>query len=71
MVQRMKFYIDGIWTEPASPNRMAVVNPANEETMYEIALGSKADVDAAVDAAKRSFKDFSNTSRDERLALLG
>ncbi|MER9801260.1 aldehyde dehydrogenase family protein [Mesorhizobium sp. M0142] len=70
MVQRMKFYIDGIWTEPASPNRMAVVNPANEETMYEIALGSKADVDAAVDAAKRSFKDFSNTSRDERLALL-
>lgn len=71
MVQRMKFYIDGIWTEPASPNRMAVVNPANEETMYEIALGSRADVDAAVDAAKRSFKDFSNTSRDERLALLG
>ncbi|ESY85953.1 aldehyde dehydrogenase [Mesorhizobium sp. LNHC220B00] len=71
MVQRMKFYIDGIWAEPASPNRMAVVNPANEETMYEIALGSKADVDAAVDAAKRSFKDFSNTSRDKRLALLG
>ncbi|MFB9984686.1 aldehyde dehydrogenase family protein [Mesorhizobium kowhaii] len=71
MVARTKFYIDGVWTEPAAPNRMAVVNPANEEAMYEIALGSKADVDAAVDAAKRSFKDFSHTSRDERLALLG
>ncbi|MGX5805477.1 aldehyde dehydrogenase family protein [Bradyrhizobium sp. Arg314] len=71
MVSRMKFYIDGVWTEPASPKRMAVVNPASEEAMYEIALGSKADVDAAVDAAKRSFKTFSNTSRGERLALLG
>src|SRR6202000_1897199 len=43
---------------------------ATEEPMYEIALGSKADVDKAVAAAKRAFETFSQTSREERVALL-
>src|SRR6202020_3201779 len=41
-----------------------------EEAMYEVALGSKADVDKAVKAAKRAFDTFSQTSREERVALL-
>jgi len=38
--------------------------------MYEVALGSKADVDKAVVAARRAFETFSQTSREDRVALL-
>src|ERR1700756_4444455 len=70
MVNRMQFYIDGAWVEPVVKKSTPVVNPATEEAMYEVALGSKADVDKAVAAAKRAFATYSQTSRDERVALL-
>src|SRR6202795_726234 len=70
MVNRMQFYIDGAWVDPAVKKSTPVVNPATEEAMYDIALGSKADVDKAVAAAKRAFVTFSQTSREERVALL-
>jgi aldehyde dehydrogenase (NAD+) len=70
MVNRMQFYIDGAWVDPAVKKSTPVVNPATEEAMYEVALGSKADVDKAVAAARRAFETFSQTSRDERVALL-
>src|SRR3569832_462858 len=70
MVNRVQFYIDGAWAYPAVMKSTAVLNPATEEAMYEGALGSKADVDKAVAAAKRAFATFSQTSRDERVALL-
>src|SRR5258707_9759880 len=70
MVNRMQFYIDGAWVDPAVKKSTPVVNPATEEAMYEVALGSKADVDKAVAAAKRAFLTFSQTSREERVALL-
>ena len=58
MVNRMQFYIDGAWVDPVVKKSTPVVNPATEETMYEVALGSKADVDKAVAAAKRAFETF-------------
>src|SRR6202034_2630389 len=70
MVNRLQFYIDGAWVDPVVKKSTPVVNPATEEPMYEIALGSKADVDKAVKAAKRAFDTFSQTSREERVALL-
>ncbi len=70
MVQRMKFYIDGAWVDPVTPKSRPVVNPATEQPMYDIALGSAADVDKAVQAARRAFETFSQTSREERMALL-
>src|SRR5512138_43933 len=70
MVNRMQFYIDGAWVDPAVKKSAPVVNPATEEAMYEVALGSKADVDKAVAAAKRAFVTFSQTTREERVALL-
>ena len=63
-------YIDGAWVDPAVKKSTPVVNPATEEAMYEVALGSKADVDKAVAGAKRAFVTFSQTSREERIALL-
>src|SRR5687767_7503896 len=70
MVNRMQFYIDGAWVDPAVKKSTPVVNPATEEAMYEVALGSKADLDKAVAAARRAFLTFSQTSREERVALL-
>jgi aldehyde dehydrogenase (NAD+) len=70
MVQRMKFYIDGAWVEPAVAKSRDVINPATEEPLYRIALGSAADVDKAVSAARRAFETYSQTSREERVALL-
>lgn len=70
MTNRMQFYIDGSWVDPAIKKSIPVVNPATEEAIYDIAVGSKADVDKAVAAARRAFETFSQTSREERVALL-
>jgi aldehyde dehydrogenase (NAD+) len=65
-----QFYIDGRWVDPAKVNDFSVINPANENPVATISLGSSADVDRAVAAAKRAFESFSETSPDSRLALL-
>ena len=47
-----------------------MINPATEEAIATISLGSAADVDDAVAAARRAFRAYSQTTREERLALL-
>ena len=66
----LKFYIDGRWTDPVTPQTLDVINPANENIAGRISLGSAADVDKAVQAARRAFDSYSRTHRDERVALL-
>jgi len=70
MTDHREFYIDGKWVSPLKRSDFAVVNPATEEPVASISLGSAADVDMAVSAAKKAFAAWSETSRDERLALL-
>jgi aldehyde dehydrogenase (NAD+) len=70
MINRMQFYIDGAWVDPVVAKSTPVINPATTEAMYEVALGSKADVDQGVTAARRAFESYSQTSREERVALL-
>jgi aldehyde dehydrogenase (NAD+) len=70
MQDKLKFYIDGKWVDPVTPKTLDVINPANEEAYARISLGSKADVDKAVAAARRAFETFSRTTKEERLALL-
>jgi acyl-CoA reductase-like NAD-dependent aldehyde dehydrogenase len=66
-----KFYIDGEWIDPAPGARThEVINPANEEVAGVVSLGGRADVDRAVEAARRAFETFSQTTREERVALL-
>ena len=65
-----KFYINGSWVEPAANNTLAVENPATLEQCATIAIGSDSDVDTAVAAAKTAFETFSQTSVEERAALL-
>ena len=70
MRDMLKFYIDGQWVDPAEPNTLDVVNPATEECIGRISLGSEADVDRAVAAAVRAFPAYSGSPRAERMALL-
>jgi aldehyde dehydrogenase (NAD+) len=66
----LKFYIDGAWVDPAEPRTLEVINPANEDVAGRISLGSAADVDKAVAAARRAFESYSETTREQRLELL-
>jgi aldehyde dehydrogenase (NAD+) len=70
MLNKLQFYIDGKWVDPAAPKALDVIDPANEEAFARISLGSKADVDKAVAAARRAFPAWSRTTKDERLALM-
>ena len=70
MSNRQKFYINGEWVESSTSATLEVINPATEEPIDTIALGGPADVDKAVAAAKAAFETFSQTSREERVALL-
>jgi aldehyde dehydrogenase (NAD+) len=70
MREMLQFYIDGKWVDPVTPNTLDVINPATEEVCGCISLGSTADVDLAVAAARRAFGSYSQTTREERLDLL-
>ena len=65
-----KFYINGAWVAPSGSDTLAVENPATLEQCATIAIGNEADVDTAVAAAKAAFETFSQTSVEERAALL-
>jgi aldehyde dehydrogenase (NAD+) len=70
MREYLKFYIDGQWVEPVRPNTLDVDNPRTEQVSGKISIGSSADVDVAVQAARRAFASWSQTSREERLDVL-
>ena len=70
MTHNLKFFIDGHWVDPVTPRTIDVLNPATEEAFTKIAMGSAADVDKAVAAARRAFAAFSLTTKEERLVLL-
>jgi aldehyde dehydrogenase (NAD+) len=65
-----QFYIDGRWVDPIEAREFQVINPATEEVAGVISMGSVADVDRAVAAARRAFESFSRTTAQERRALL-
>ena len=70
MSEERRFYIDGVWVEPASRQYIEVIDPATERPFASVAMGDRADAERAVAAAKRAFPSFSQTTREERIALL-
>ncbi|KGB80751.1 aldehyde dehydrogenase [Rhodovulum sp. NI22] len=67
---KRQFFIDGAWVDPAQPQDLSVLNPATEEPIAVISMGSPADVDRAVAAAKAAFPGYARTTRQERIELL-
>ena len=70
MTHHTQFYIDGAWVEPATPALLEVIDPSTEEAYTHIAIGSAADVDRAVEAARAAFPAFSQTTKAQRMDLL-
>jgi aldehyde dehydrogenase (NAD+) len=65
-----KFYINGEWVEPAGRETIDVINPATEEAFATISMGTAEDVDAAAKAARAAFPAWSQSSVEERVAVL-
>lgn len=70
MLIKRDFYINGAWVPPLKANDLEVINPATEKPVAVISMGTAADIDRAVAAAKTAFQTYSRTSVEERLALL-
>jgi aldehyde dehydrogenase (NAD+) len=70
MREYLDFYVDGDWVKPVQAATLEVTNPASEEVAGRISLGSAADIDRAVRAARAAFPAWSATSREERIEVL-
>lgn len=70
MQEFLKFYINGEWVDPVEPKVLDVINPADESVCARISMGSAADIDKAVAAAKKAFASYGFSSREERIAIL-
>ena len=63
---RYGHYIGGKFVEPSGGKRFATINPANEQTLSEIALASADDVNRAVEAARKAQPAWGALSGAER-----
>ncbi|MEQ1509114.1 MAG: aldehyde dehydrogenase family protein [Sphingopyxis sp.] len=70
MREYLQNYINGQWVDSIGGRRHDVISPSTEEACTAITLGTAADVDKAVAAARAALASYSQTSREERLALL-
>jgi acyl-CoA reductase-like NAD-dependent aldehyde dehydrogenase len=67
-----RLFIEGRYVDAARGGRFATTNPANGETLAEMAAGGADDVDKAVTAAKRAFKSgvWSRMAPRQRMDVL-
>ena len=70
MLEKRNFYINGKWVSPSKSNDLKVINPSTEESFAVISLGSTEDTNKAVQAAKKAFVKWKETSKEERIKLL-
>lgn len=65
-----KFFINGEWVEPANRSTLDVINPATEEAFATISMGTAEDVDAAANAARAAFPAWSQSTVEQRKAVI-
>jgi 1-pyrroline dehydrogenase len=68
-VQQHKNFIGGEWVESAG-GTMEVLNPATGELIAEVQRSTEADVDRAVEAAKRALPEWLEKTPKDRMELL-
>jgi succinate-semialdehyde dehydrogenase / glutarate-semialdehyde dehydrogenase len=64
------FYINGQWHDAQDGKRLAVINPATEETIAEVAFGTRADCKAAIDAASKALPGWMKLTAYDRAKVL-
>ena len=67
---KTQFYINGAWVNPVEPNDFDVFNPADESVCATISLGSEADTNLAVSAAKQALDTWAVSSKAQRIKVL-
>ena len=70
MHTRDRLYIDGKWVQPIGTGSIGVINPATEEIIGKIPVGSKKDIDNAASAARIAFDSWSKSSIKTRIDIL-
>lgn len=65
-----RLFIDGEFVESNSKKRISVINPTTEEVLCEVVEADEVDVDLAVKAAQRGYKEWSALDLDKRVDLL-
>ena len=70
MHTRDQLYIDGKWVQPTGTGSIDVINPATEEIIGKIPVGSKEDIDIAASAARIAFDSWSKSSIETRIDIL-
>ncbi len=70
MERTRQHYIDGAWVDSQGGTSFDVIDPSTEEPFATITLGSDADADRAVAAARAAFEGWKETPPVERLALV-
>jgi 1-pyrroline dehydrogenase len=67
---RNRMFIDGDWSDAASGETVAVINPATEQEIAQVPKGDASDVDRAVAGARAAFETWSQTTPAERSKAL-
>lgn len=70
MQDHLSFFINGQWIRETDRETLDVVNPATEQAFARIAMGQARDVDVAAKAARAAFPAWSQSTREQRLAVL-
>src|SRR5213592_2514225 len=69
-VSQQKNFVGGEWVDAAEGGTMEGLNPATGETIAEVPSGTQADVDRAVEAAKKALPEWLETTPGERAEAL-
>ena len=69
-MEQLDFYINGSWVKPNGVETLDVINPASEEKVTKISLGTANHVNEAVAAARTAFETYSQTPVEHRIDLL-
>jgi aldehyde dehydrogenase (NAD+) len=70
MREHERIFIDGSWIASKSDRTIEVFNPSTEELIARVADGTAADVDLAVEAARRAWGPWSALPGEERVGYL-
>ena len=65
-----QMYIDGAWCDATDGKTLAVINPADESVVAEVAYGRRADAERAIEAAARAFPAWRALSAYDRAKIL-
>ena len=69
-VKNRQLYIDGAWCDSSNGKTLAVTNPATEETVADVAFGTRADCNRAITAASEAMKAWMKQTAYDRAKIL-